>query len=95
MLTPVSLPKLDPFSKPTLILVSIDFKIVPPPLNSHTSLMRKECEIKFFDSDSTLEPKLNLEPKIDFSDLVMVPKPELASFHFNEIELNYECDTDS
>ena len=27
------------------------------------------------DLDSTLEPKLTLEPKVDFSELVLVPKP--------------------
>jgi len=45
MLTPVSLPKLDPFSEPTLIPVSIDFEIEPPLLDSHISLMEKKCEL--------------------------------------------------
>ena len=36
--------------------------------------MGTECEIKFFDLDSTLEPKPTLEPKVDFSELVLVPK---------------------
>ena len=54
MLTPVSLPKLDPFPEPTLIHVSIDFEIEPPLLDSHNSLMGKECKIKFFDLDSTM-----------------------------------------
>ena len=67
MLILVFLPKLDLFSEPTLILVSIDFEIEPPLLDSHVLLMGKECEIKFFDLDSTLEPKLTLEPKIFFS----------------------------
>ena len=66
MLILTSLPKLDPFSQPTLILVSIDFEIEPPLLDSHFSLMGIECKIKFFDLDSTLEPKPTLEPKVDF-----------------------------
>ena len=33
-----------------------------------------ECEIKFFDLDSTLEPKLTLEPNVDFPELVLVPE---------------------
>ena len=37
--------------------------------------MGTECEIKFFDLDSTLEPKPTLEPKVDFSELVLVPEP--------------------
>ena len=74
MLTPVFLPKLDPFPKPTLIRVSIDFKIEPPLLDSHISLMEKEYEIKFFDLDWTLEPKLTLEPKVDFLELVLIPE---------------------
>ena len=37
--------------------------------------MGKECEFEFFDLDSTLEPKLTLEPKINFSELVLVPEP--------------------
>jgi len=37
--------------------------------------MEKECEIKFFDLDSFLEPKPILEPKVDFFELVMVLEP--------------------
>jgi len=51
MLTPVSLPRLDSFPEPTLILVFINFEIEPPLLDGHISLMEKECEIKFFDLD--------------------------------------------
>jgi len=61
MLTPTSLPKLDPLPEPTLIPVSINFEIEPLLMDSHISLMRIECEIKFFDLDSTLEPKPTLE----------------------------------
>ena len=57
MLTPASLPKLDPFFEPTLILVFIDFEIELPLLDSHISLMGIEYETKFFDLDPTLEPK--------------------------------------
>ena len=66
MLTPIFLSKLDPFPDPTLIPVSINLEIESPLLDSHISLMRKECEIKFFDLNSTLEPKLTLEPKVFF-----------------------------
>ena len=44
-LTLVSLPDLDPFFKPTLIHVSIDFEYEPPLLGSHILLIEKECEI--------------------------------------------------
>ena len=37
--------------------------------------MGKECEFQFLDLDSTLEQKLTLEPKVDFFELVLVPKP--------------------
>ena len=37
--------------------------------------MGKECEIQFLDLGSTLEPKLTLEPKVDFSELVLVLEP--------------------
>ena len=39
------------------------------------SIDRKKCEFLFLDLDSTLEPKLTLEPKVDFSELVLVPEP--------------------
>jgi len=65
MLTPVSLPNLDPISEPILIPVPTDLEYEPPILNSHISLLRKECESQFFDLDSTLESKLTLEPKLD------------------------------
>ena len=48
LVTPVSLPKLNPFPESTLIYVSIDFEIEPHLLDSHISLMGKECEIKIF-----------------------------------------------
>jgi len=44
-------------------------------LDSHISLMGEECEIKFFNLESTLESKSTLEPKIDFPELLMVPEP--------------------
>ena len=77
MLTPASLPKLDPLPEPTLMSVLMDLETEPLLLDSHISLMGIECEIKFFDLDSTLEPKLTPEPKVDFPELVLVP-----TFHF-------------
>ena len=73
MLTPASLPKLDQFSEPTFILVPIDQEIESPILDSHILLMRKECEFQFLDLD--LKLKLTLEPKVDFSELVLVSEP--------------------
>jgi len=72
--TLVSLPNLHQFSEPTFIPVPIDLEIESPILDSHISLVGKECEIKFFDLDSTLEAKLTLEPKVDFPELVLVPE---------------------
>ena len=46
-----------------------------PILDSHIPLMGKECEFQFLNLDSTLEPKLTLEPKVDFFELVLVPEP--------------------
>ena len=37
--------------------------------------MGEECEFQFFDLDSTLKPKLTIETKVDFLELVMVFKP--------------------
>ena len=39
--------------------------------------MGKECEFQFLDLDSTLEPKLTLEPKVDFPKLVLIPEPTI------------------
>ena len=75
MLTPVFLPNLDQFSEPTFIPVPIDVEIISPILANHISLMAKECEFQFLDLDSTLKPKLTLEPKVDFPELVLVPEP--------------------
>ena len=75
ILTPISLHNLETFPEPTLISVPIDFKIESPILGSHILLMKKECEFQFFDLDTTLESKLTLELKVDFSRLVLVPEP--------------------
>ena len=75
MLTPVSLPNLDQFSEPSFIPAPINLEIESTNLDSHFPLMEEECEFQFFDLDSTLEPKLILEPKVNFPELVMVPKP--------------------
>ena len=66
---------LDLFPVLTLILVPIDLEIESPILDSHIPLMRKECEFQFLDLDSTLEPKLILELKVEFFELVLVPEP--------------------
>jgi len=73
MLTSVSLLDLDAIPEPTLIHVLIELEIEPP-IWSHIQLMRKEREFQFFDLKPTLELKLTLEPKVDFSELVLVPK---------------------
>jgi len=74
-LIPVSLPNLDQFLEPTFIPIPIDLEIESPNFDSHISLMEKECEFQFFNLDLTLEAKLTLEPKVNFSQLVMVPEP--------------------
>ena len=66
MLTPVFLPNLDQFFKSTFISVPIDLEIESLILDNHIPLMGKECEFQFLDLDSTLEPKLTLDLKVDF-----------------------------
>ena len=75
MLTLVFLPNLDQFPEPTFIPVPIVLEMESPILNSHISLMGKECEFQFLDLDSTLEPKLTLESKVNFLESVLVPEP--------------------
>ena len=75
MLTLISLTDLNLFSELTLIPISIDLEIEPPILDSHIPLMRNECELQFFDLKLTIEPKPTLEPKLDFFESVLVPKP--------------------
>ena len=75
MLIPVFLSNLDSFLEPTFIPVPIDLEIESPILECHIPLMGKEYEYQFLDLDSTLEPKLTLEPKVDFSELILVPEP--------------------
>ena len=48
---------------------------IESPILSHIPLMGKEYEFQFLNLDSTLEPKLTLEPKVNFFELVLVPKP--------------------
>ena len=45
MLTPVSLPNLDPFLELILIPVLVDLEIESPILDSHIPLMGNECEL--------------------------------------------------
>ena len=66
MFTPVFLPNLDQFSEQTFIPVPIDLEMESPILDNYISLMGKECEFHFLDLDSTFEPKLTLEPKVNF-----------------------------
>ena len=75
MLTPVFLPNLEPFFKLTLILLPIDLEIKSSILDSHNLLIENECEFKFFNLELTIEPKSTLEPKLYFSDLVLVHEP--------------------
>ena len=75
ILTLLSLPNLNQFLELTFIPILIDLEIESPILDSHISLMGKECEFQFLDLDSTLEPKLTLKPKINFPELVLVPEP--------------------
>ena len=65
----IQFPSLNIYSRP------IDLEIESPNLDSHIPLMGEKCEFQFFDLDSTLEAKQTLEPKIDFSELVIVPEP--------------------
>jgi len=67
MLTPVSLPELDPITKPTLIPVPIKFEHEPPILDSYIPLLENECELQFYDLGQTHEPTPTLEPKLDLS----------------------------
>ena len=82
MLTPVSLPNLDPIPEPTLILI-IDHEIESLIVDSHISLMDHECKLKSFELNLTFEPKLTLEPKLDFSELVLVPEPIILLAQIN------------
>ena len=78
MLTTIYLSNLDSVTESTLIPISLYVELEPPILDSHISLMDHECELKFFDLEPTIEPKLTLEPKFDLSHipdsvLVLVP----------------------
>jgi len=75
MLNPIFLPNLGQFLEATFIPVPIDLEIKSPILDSHISLMGKECEFQFLDLDLTLKPKLTLKLKVDFLKLVLVPEP--------------------
>jgi len=100
MLTPISLPDLDPISEPTLILVPINLEHEPLILESHILLLKNECEFQFFDLDPTFEPNPTLEPKLDLSyilESVLVLEPftlELKSTtppsHFPLLDLGIE-----
>ena len=63
MLTPVSLPNLDPIPEPTLIPVPVYYEIRSLILGSHIHLMDHEDKLKFFDLERTLELNSTLKPK--------------------------------
>jgi len=64
MMTPVSLPDLDPIPKPTLIHIPIELEHEPPILDSHIPLLGNEYELQFYDLDQTHEPTPTLEPNL-------------------------------
>ena len=70
MLTPVSLPNLDPILELTLIPTPIDLEIKSHILDSHIPLMEKECEFQFFNLNPTFEPSPTLESKLDLSHIL-------------------------
>jgi len=65
MLSPISLPDLDPIPRPTLIHVTIELEIDLSIFDSNILLMGKECEFQFFNLNPNLESKLALKPKLD------------------------------
>jgi len=69
MLTPLSLPNLDPFPELTLIPVPIDLEIESPILDNHIPLMENECESTFVALEPTIEPNQlsNLNQLLIFS----------------------------
>jgi len=75
MLTLISLPNLDPNTELTLIPIPINHEIESLIVDSHILLMDHEYELKFFDLEPTIEPKLTLESKLDFLKLVLIPEP--------------------
>jgi len=75
ILTPVSLPNLDPIPGPTLIPVPVYYEIGSLILDSHIHLMDHKYELKFFDLELTLETHPTLELKFDFPEPVLVPNP--------------------
>jgi len=78
MLTPVSLPNLNPILKPTLISIPKKLEHEPLILDRHITLLGNECELEFYDLDQTHEPTPTLDPKLDFSFIlqsVSVPIP--------------------
>jgi len=62
MSTLVSLPDLDPISKPTLIPILIELEHESLILDSHIPLLKNERELEFYDWDQTheLTPTLDL-----------------------------------
>ena len=78
MLTPVSLPDLNPIPEPTLIPIPVEFEHEPLILDSHIPLLGNECELQFYDLDQTHEPTPTLKPKLNLSfisESISVPIP--------------------
>ena len=94
MMTPVSLPDLDPIPKPTLIHIPIELEHEPPILDSHIPLLGNEYELQFYDLDQTHEPTPTLEPKFDLSfipESVSVPIFSLLSTNHAFYKTTFHC----
>ena len=65
MLTPVTLPDLDPILKPTLISIPVKLAHEPTILDSHIPLLENECELEFYDLGQTYEPTPTLDSKLN------------------------------
>ena len=100
MLTPVSLPDLDPISKTTLIPIPIELEHEPLILDSHIPLLENECEFQFYDLDQTYEPTPTLEPKVDLSFIlesvsvpiffIVEPKSSILQNHIPLLDQNLD-----
>ena len=75
-MTPVQLPDLGNLLESVLIPTPI-IPELESPIVSHIPLWENDCglEYQFLDLDSTLEPKLTLEPHVNFPEFVLVPEP--------------------
>ena len=95
MLTPVFLPNLDQIPEPTFIPMPINLEIESPILDNHILLMGKECEFQFLNLNSTLEPKLTLEPKVNFyvpEPIILEPKSTISHSHILLLDIGIDRD---